>query len=114
MSESAGKVNHYVCQSCKHVTKTVNRDAGVTPFIIRCTCGGDMFSQFYRVPQFANACGLEWVSPTPEERASFLALIDPDAVPAAERHFDNGGMVLRGRLSGKWRIGGRVVDEEVK
>lgn len=32
-----GRINQYVCESCGHVTTTIDRDNGVTPFITVCT-----------------------------------------------------------------------------
>lgn len=57
------RVNCYVCQTCKHVTKTIDVDAGVTPFVHRCgRCGQIAHSTFYRdiAPHLKPV--QEWVS----------------------------------------------------
>lgn len=30
--EDARAINEYVCEKCKGITRTINRDSGVTPF----------------------------------------------------------------------------------
>lgn len=43
------RVNCYVCQKCRHITKTIDVDAGVTPFMHTCESCGDMAqSTFYK------------------------------------------------------------------
>ena len=55
--EKAGQINAYTCIKCGEDTVTVNRDEGVTPFIIGCragfpdTCNGEARSQCYNVSQ---------------------------------------------------------------
>lgn len=50
--EKKGQVNFYTCESCDADIVTVNRDDGVTPYMIRCErCGGVSVSAFYRVNQ---------------------------------------------------------------
>ena len=42
------RVNCYTCQRCKKITKTIDVDAGVTPFIHTCEhCGEMAQSSFY-------------------------------------------------------------------
>jgi hypothetical protein len=50
-TEFKGKKNIYECGK-SHKTVTVDRDSGVTPFIIACPdCGQDARSNFYKVDQ---------------------------------------------------------------
>lgn len=81
-----GKLNRYTCQTCGGHTITVDRDEGVTPFMLLCRatkdCGGHMYSSFYRdvegVPTY------EWRKPTPTEYAAMS--------PAMRDHVDLGGL----------------------
>jgi hypothetical protein len=65
------RVNCYVCQSCSHITKTKDIDAGVTPFIIRCEkCGKEAQSTMYRdIAPHLNPT-FEWYRPSLEETIS--------------------------------------------
>ena len=81
-----GKCNSYRCDTCKKIIVTVDRDDGVTPFMLGCratkNCGGMMQSAMYtdwrRNPTF------EWRKATPEEYAK--------ASPGMKEHFDMGGL----------------------
>lgn len=61
------RINQYTCTSCSGVITTIDRDHGVTPFMLACRategCHGTMHSHLYRV-----APGLtpdhEWYKPT--------------------------------------------------
>lgn len=57
-------VNCYVCK-CGHITKTIDIDAGVTPFIHKCEkCCGLAKSTFYRDIIPNNKPTEEWYRPT--------------------------------------------------
>ena len=36
MAGFKGRLNQYVCDTCGHITTTIDRDNGVTPFMIEC------------------------------------------------------------------------------
>jgi RNase P subunit RPR2 len=62
------RVNCYVCTKCHRITKTIDVDAGVTPFIHTCGhCGSDAHSTFYKdiAPHFKPT--QEWYRPTLEQ-----------------------------------------------
>lgn len=64
----SNRVNCYVCTECKHITKTKDIDAGVTPFLHYCEkCGNMAQSTFYKdiVPDFKPT--EEWYRPTLKE-----------------------------------------------
>lgn len=63
-----GKKNVYICAN-KHLTVTVDKDPGVTPWVIKCPeegCGADAKSQMYPVG-FDGPATYEWRLPTHEE-----------------------------------------------
>jgi hypothetical protein len=62
-----GKVNCYVCNSCKAVTKSVNKDAGVIPFMIVCSCGNFAQSTFFKDIAPDKKPKIEFYRPTLEE-----------------------------------------------
>lgn len=78
--------NRYTCQTCNGSIVTVDRDEGVTPFMICCRatpgCRGAMYSSFYRgepgTPTY------EWRKATPAEYAK--------SSPEMREHFDMGGL----------------------
>jgi hypothetical protein len=90
--EAKGAINVYVCQTCGGRITTRNRDAGTTPFIVRCRstegCSGDMFSSFYRVDQL-QAPTHEWYRPTSAGERKKLE--DPGLCD----HVERGGLLLR-------------------
>ena len=50
MPSCKNKNNTYICGRCGHRTVTVNRNGGMTPFLIGCTggeCTGHATSSFY-------------------------------------------------------------------
>jgi hypothetical protein len=77
MSEQAQAINEYVCQKCGGITRTVNRDDGTTPFMMKCrahpanVCDGEARSSFYRVSQ-NKLPSWEWIKPAPEEFEDWL------------------------------------------
>lgn len=90
--EDAGLVNVYTCQICGGRIVTKNRDAGTTPFFLRCRattgCDGDMYSGFYRVDQ-QQPHGWEWFKPLSAGERKKL-----DTVSMVE-HVAMGGLILR-------------------
>ncbi len=61
------RVNCYTCQTCGHITKTKDVDAGVTPFMHTCeSCGKTAYSSFYKdiAPHLQPT--QEWYRPTLE------------------------------------------------
>jgi hypothetical protein len=100
--DGKGKKNIYQCQTCLGLICTVDRDKGVTPFMIDCKstpgCKGPMQSSFYMthpmlVPTF------EWFRPSGEELAATCAsLTGPYAeqrTAAYVDHVNRGGLILR-------------------
>lgn len=80
------RLNKYTCRKCGGFIITIDRDEGVTPFMICCRaseyCNGDMFSAFYD-----NVSGIptfEWRKPTSTEYAK--------ASKAMREHYDKGGL----------------------
>lgn len=60
------RLNRYTCQSCGGSIITVDRDEGVTPFMLLCRakpgCKGHMYSSFYKNVQGTPT--YEWRKPT--------------------------------------------------
>lgn len=85
--QEAGRKNIYQCQRCFHVMVTIDRDAGVTPFITMCpveSCGGPSQSKVYQVHQS--------IVPTHEwYRPEFADGYSEDML----RHIAMGGLLLR-------------------
>lgn len=89
-----GRENVYTCQKCHTMRVTVDRDAGVTPFMIGCDlCGGDMYSSFYPEgprPSHVPAPTHEWYRPVGEEL---------EKIKSTDRsgwhHVEQGGLLLR-------------------
>src|SRR5216684_4480443 len=84
-----GKKNIYVCDTCKGHIVTVDRDRGVTPFMIECkataSCKGLMQSSMYRVFDQNMRADHEWYKP-----------IAPEIVkPHLQPHVDQGGLLMR-------------------
>lgn len=88
MGNMVGRKNIYTCEWCQRNVVTVDRDDGVTPFLIDCLfgCRAVMKSSFYRVPQGLTA-EYEWYKPDAEE-------IDK-MTPAMRQHVEQGGLDLR-------------------
>ncbi len=62
------RVNCYVCQSCYAITKTIDIDSGVTPFMHTCeNCNGEAHSTFYRDIVPMRPPTQEWYRPTLKE-----------------------------------------------
>lgn len=46
--DNSPTINCYVCDSCQHITKTIDVDNGVTPMFKKCNnCNGYAKSSFY-------------------------------------------------------------------
>lgn len=98
-------INVYVCEGCGYRHVTINKDTGVTPFLIGCRnpnspvvapstssirsstgCGHLARSSMYRVDQ-SLAAEFEWYGPNKQERAG----LDPQSL----QHVESGGLLLR-------------------
>lgn len=72
-----GQKNVYLCE-CGHGFVTIDRDAGVTPFLAICRrpgCGGQAASLCYKIPQSILAKVspvLEWYRPNEAELAKVI------------------------------------------
>lgn len=94
--------NIYQCQTCLGLICTVDRDKGVTPFMIDCKvtadCKGPMQSSFYMVHPMVVPT-FEWFRPTSEELADICESLDgPRAAlrkAAYVDHVNRGGLILR-------------------
>lgn len=88
-----GKKNIYICRTCGHGFVTVDRDAGVTPFMTNCDrapCAAPAYSFFYGAPQEMLKDiepAYEWYRPSDEELAG-----KPDPV---KDHVAHGGLLMR-------------------
>lgn len=101
--KNIGRKNAYECDSdsaigkvagCGSYIVTVDRDPGVTPFMLKCgNCGQFAHSKFYRVQ--------DWLEPTHEwYRPDTL-----EGVPkGSHHHLSKGGLILRPVAGGadKW------------
>jgi regulator of RNase E activity RraB len=59
----SNRVNCYSCK-CEHITKTIDIDAGVTPFMFTCEkCGGDAHSSFFKDIAPNQKPTFEWYRP---------------------------------------------------
>lgn len=104
------RINGYTCQKCKITIYTIDRDEGVTPFMIPClsnikklsslvhyphnrrrNCNGDMYSHFYNVAP-KNVPTFEWFKPNPNQRNLLGIKIYNEVM---KDHFKNGGLDLR-------------------
>lgn len=93
--EPPPRTNIYVCEKCRGHVVTVDRDEGVTPFMIACrdwlkgatACDGMMKSSMYRVFNPYMAASHEWYRPNAIEIAT-LNRYHAD-------HVAKGGLMLR-------------------
>ena len=98
-----GRINQYVCSTCNHVTTTIDRDAGVTPFLIECKG---------MAPCAAGRVGVRMKNGRDTARSlGYSKRVDPEATPTHEwyrpetldevsdlgvrEHILNGGLLLR-------------------
>ena len=98
-----GKKNVYVCRRCGHRTVTIDRDDGVTPFIIACkavACVGEAQSEMYAVDQSLVPTH-EWYQPTSAELIRMS--------PAMRKHVRMGGLALREIEDGMEKTDGHTV-----
>lgn len=84
-----GKLNIYVCESCREHIVTRDMDEGVTPFMILCEfCEtGKMKSSFYRVFDQTMKEGYHWYKPGADELDTLK--------PGTRDHVERGGLLLR-------------------
>lgn len=98
---NAGKLNRYTCRDCGHVTITIDRVDGTTPFITGCTvdgCDGPAYSSLYQVEPDDQPT-YEWYLPA-------LASFDRETEPDLYRHVERGGLLKRpiaGAMGGRGR-----------
>lgn len=83
--KNADRKNAYECETCGSYIVTIDRDPGVTPFMVKCeNCGGMASSKFYRVQDYLDPTH-EWYRP------ASLAGIDKGYYD----HLERGGLILR-------------------
>ena len=83
------KKNMYICDDCETVYITIDRDQGITPFLMSCKtnkCEGMAQSSLYRVNQNIVP-DHEWYYPDKEEYIK--------QGPSTKQHIDKGGLLLR-------------------
>lgn len=92
MYDGRGEYNGYVCKNCSHITVTLYKDKGVTPFVIPCEkCGRDAVHEItsrYAQPAWIPCTSdvKNWVRPTFNQLMKMSqATID---------HVLNGGLVF--------------------
>ncbi len=83
-------INVYVCQECRGLTVTIDRDEGVTPFMIGChagvgKCDGTAYSSFYKPRMPHGKPEWEWYKASPREARSL----------GEAEHIEKGGLMLR-------------------
>lgn len=84
------RINCYTCKVCGHVTKTIDRHAGVTPMFNVCvSCGGESVSSWYKDIAPDLKVTHEWVIPTLSE------LIKQRKNPGLIDHILRGGLDFR-------------------
>jgi hypothetical protein len=82
------RVNNYGCVSCGHITKTIDRDAGVTWFIHTCEkCGAEARSTFFKDLVPDRPATQEFYRPTLDE----LYTMSPGMID----HVLQGGLAIR-------------------
>lgn len=87
------RVNCYSCEECGYITKTIDVDAGVTPFMIICQCGGSATSSFYKDIKPDDIPTIEWYRPTLRE------VLKMRKNPFLVEHILKGGLNDRKRIS---------------
>ena len=89
--DGRGEYNLYECNKCNNYKVTLYKDKGVTPFIMRCKCGGDMMhtkSSKQALPSYVKV--YNWVRPNLEQTMS----LSEDM----RNHILNGGLILEDEL----------------
>lgn len=83
------RVNCYSC-SCGHITKTIDIDAGVTPFMFNCEkCGGHAQSSFFKGIAPNQKPTYEWYRPDLKQ------VLKLRSRPAMLDHILSGGLDVR-------------------
>ena len=82
--DTEGKVNKYKCVN-GHITYTYDYDEGLTPAIIKCHCGKDSFSYFYKVYELIEGINVIWHKPCKEEYANLATRM--------KKYVDNRGLI---------------------
>jgi hypothetical protein len=107
VSEFVQRENVYTCQTCGRRVTTIDREEGVTPFMIMCSrtgggdCTGDMHSAFYPKgprPPHIEPPSYEWYKPVGAEYDALSEIMKTE-------HVDRGGLILR-------KIGADTATEE--
>lgn len=99
LQNMVGKKNIYICKD-RHVTVTVDKDPGVTPWVIKCPeegCSADAKSQMYPVG-FDGPATHEWYRPTDAEIDTMVAKdypTDSEAAVMCRASRDEGSLFLR-------------------
>lgn len=96
---NVGKKNRYVCQRCGHNVVTVDKDEGVTPFMLShrevgSLCPGIMQSNFYKTEATAVAT-FEWFKPTVKQVRALYKHKGDGAVESMVEHVQKGGLIVR-------------------
>lgn len=89
--DGRGEYNLYECNKCNNYKVTLCKDKGVTPFFIRCKCGGDMMhtkSSKQAPPSYVKV--YNWVRPNLEQTMSLSE--------GMRNHILNGGLILEDEL----------------
>ena len=90
-TEFAAKVNNYICPKCGHITKTIDVDPGVTPFMefYEDKCGEFARSTFYKdyIPEQMPTH--EWYRPDLKE------VLKLRKKPEILDHILQGGLLIR-------------------
>lgn len=93
--DNAARKNAYECEDCGSYIVTVDREPGVTPFMVGCgNCGAMAKSKFYRVQAYLEPTH-EWYRP--ETLAGLKG--------GVREHVENGGLLLRQIGGGDQKVG---------
>lgn len=85
------RINCYRCESCKHITKTKDVDAGTTPMFLNClNCKNRAVSTFYNDIAPEQNPSHEWFRPTLAQTIKWRT-----KNPAMLEHILLGGLELR-------------------
>lgn len=115
-NEHRDEKNAYYCEACKGYIVTINKDDGVTPFMIGCrvlgepddpanTCKGMMKSMFYPKEPWPEKDGFgneiptepthEWYKPTSGELNQMGLTMESHRFAAFVEHVNKGGLDIR-------------------
>ncbi len=86
---SERRLNIYSCLKCNWNMLSEDIDEGVTPFMMPCRCGGDMYSNFYKIDKAYqyHPADIKWYKPTNEEISKLTKEM--------KEHVDNGGLCFK-------------------